>query len=369
MSIDICKKMSLCYPQGIFASNGEVFICDTYNHRVRKVLRNGQIVTICGTGIPGYNGDGQPATLAQLNQPYSVAVSSLNQVYISEFFGLRIRKIDQNGIISTIAGTGQKGFNGDDQLAMRATIKHPCGLFVTDDEQVLFCDSGNHLVRKIDQFGRISTIAGKRKKTGRFDSSVPTSMYFRDPNSVFQYKNEIYITETDQGKIFKISKHGTITNIAGKGLKGQQTDGIPAAEAQLKFPLFLVVHQDQIYFSDGSHRIRKIYQNGIITTIAGTGDVEYNGDDQLAIHTNINSPTGISIDSTNGYIYFCESNNMVRKIDSNGVVRGVVGTLQAGYSGDVPFDFEKYPHIGPKRKQWIKPFPKAYFDLVIVMDY
>ena len=93
-------------PSGVFVSNGEVFIADTENHRVRKLLRNGQIVIIAGTGIAGYNGDGELATDAQLDFPISVVVSSSNQVYISEKENCLIRKIDQNGIISTIAGNG-----------------------------------------------------------------------------------------------------------------------------------------------------------------------------------------------------------------------------------------------------------------------
>ena len=98
----------LNHPYGVFVSNGEVFIADG-NDRVRKVLGNGQIVTICGTGIPGYNGDDQLATNAQLNSPCAVVVSSSDQVYISEWSGHRIRKIDRRGIITTIAGNGIQG--------------------------------------------------------------------------------------------------------------------------------------------------------------------------------------------------------------------------------------------------------------------
>ena len=127
----------LFYPHGVFVSDGEIYIADTYNHRVRKVLWNGQIVTIAGNGIQGYDGDGRLATEARLNNPSSVIVSSSNQVYISERKGNRIRKIDRNGIISTIAGTGKEGYNGDDQLAVNAKLYFPDGLFVTDEGLVL----------------------------------------------------------------------------------------------------------------------------------------------------------------------------------------------------------------------------------------
>ena len=126
--------IQLKFPQGVFVSNGQVYIADSGNHRVRKLLHNGQIVTIAGTGKKGYNGDGQLAVNAQLNYPSSVIVSSSNQVYIAEMDGHRIRKIDQNGIISTIAGTGEDGYSGDGQLAVHSKLYRPRGLFVTEDE-------------------------------------------------------------------------------------------------------------------------------------------------------------------------------------------------------------------------------------------
>jgi len=183
-------------PHGVFVSNGEVFICDTFNHRVRKLLRNGQIVTIAGTGE--CSGDGcQLATNAQLNHPHSVVVSSSDQVYISESHGHRIRKIDQRGIISTIAGNGIKGYDGDGQLAVNAKLSYPCALFVTEDDEVLCCDENNHRVRKIDQRnGIITTIAGNGIGGYNGDDQLATSASLNRPSSVFQYKHDIYMKFT-----------------------------------------------------------------------------------------------------------------------------------------------------------------------------
>ena len=136
-------------PCGVFVSNGEVFISDTINHCIRKVLSNGQIVTIAGNGIErrGEINDGQLATNVHLSTPTCVVVPSSNQVYISEGNNNRIRKIDRNGIILTIAGTGQEGYNGDNQLAVNAQLCKPRGLFVNEDEEVFFCDWANHRVK------------------------------------------------------------------------------------------------------------------------------------------------------------------------------------------------------------------------------
>ena len=381
--------MSQLYdPCGVFISNGEVFICDSSNNRVRKVLRNGQIVTICGTGKEPKgrcNGDGQLATKAQLSEPRAVVVSSSNQVYISE--GNRIRKIDRNGIISTIAGTGENGFNGDDQLAIHATLNYPCGLFVTEDEEVLFCDCENHRVRKIDRYGMISTIAGKGNVGHSGDHPQPaTTASLTGPKSVFQYKNEIYVTHENH-RIQKIDQNGILTTIAGSGKATYHyTDitfngnDIPATEALLFGLHGIAVHNDEVYFSDMyNFQIRKIDRHGIIRKIAGTGNASEGPaykDGTMALNTPVNYVHGLCVDEDSQIYFSEESNHCVRKIDQNGMVTTIAGTVRTsyyhghmtynGFSGDVPFDFHKYPHIGPrKKKPLIKTFPKSLFDITI----
>ena len=205
----------LTYPSSVFVSNGEVYIADTLNFRIRKVLHNGQIVTICGTGEKGYNGDDQPATLAQLNQPSCIAVSSRHEVYISDWGNQRIRKICRDGMITTIAGTGQKGFNGDGQLATQAQLDCPNGLFITDQDEVLFADFGNHRIRMIESNGMMKTIAGTGKRGYNGDDILATEAQLNYPSSVFKYGNELYISnlETiDQKNITKWKDHNHCRN-------------------------------------------------------------------------------------------------------------------------------------------------------------
>ena len=347
------KMASFLHPCGIFVTNGEVYIADMFNHRVRKLLRNGQIVTICGTGIQGYNGDVQLATNAQLDQPSSVLVSPSDQVYISE--RNRIRKIDRNGIISTICGTGDNGYNGDNQLAIHAQIYNPRGLFVTEDEEVLFADNHFQRVRKIDRHGIIRTIAGTGHVGSNGDGRLAISASLKVPTSVFQYKNEIYIADNGVGNIRKINRNGIISTIAGYG------------EGSI-YPHSIFVHNDDVYFTDNRHLICKILPNGMIKTIAGIeNDGGFNGDDQLATQCTLNLTRGIFIDN-DSQIYFADANNhCVRKIDQSGMMRRVVGKGDE-YSGDVPFDFQQYPHIGPRKKPLIKPFPRAYHDLIVICE-
>ena len=354
MAVDAKKTQKMAQlddPSDVFVSDGEVYIVDTNNHRVRKVLRNGQIVTICGTGIEGYNGDGQLATDAQLNRPCSVVVSSSDQVYISESGGNRIRKIDRNGMISTIAGNGKGNYNGDGQLATNAHLHSPGGLFVTDDDEIFFADCENHRVRKIDRFGIISTIAGNGNDEGfNEDDQLATSASLNYPSSVFQYKNEIYIADSGNSRIRKVDQNGIITTVCVA--YGLTLDSI-------------FVHNDEVYFTDGMYQVFKIFPNGTIKAIAGMKKAGFNGDDMSATECELDYPMGLFID-TDSQIYIADSiNHCIRKIDRNGMMRMVVGTGQKGYSGDVPFDFQKYPHIGPRKKSWIKPFPHAYHDLIV----
>ena len=349
----------LHHPFGVFVSNGEVFICDKGNNCVRKLLRNGQIVTIVG-------GNRTSRKEEEVKFPMSVVVSSSNQVYISE--KSRIRKIDQNDVISTIAGTGVSGYNGDNQLAVDAQLCNPRGLFVTDEEEVFFCDRDNHRVRKIDRFGIISTVAGTGECGYNGDDILATSAKLYEPISVFVHRNEIYIADRINNRIRKVLQNGIIKTIAGTGVNGYNGYDQPATSAKLSHPYGLFVHNDYVYISDYyNYRIRKILPNGIIQTIAGTGirsgGFDF-GDGKLATESNLRTPVGIFVDDSGIYIT-CNDDARVRKIDSNGILATIVGTGVQGYSGDVPFDFEKYPHIGPKKKQLIKPFPKSYHDLTV----
>ena len=253
------KKMNALVkcPSGVFVSNGEVFICDMYNHRVRKLLGNGQIVTIAGDGTKGYNGDHRLATEAQLDCPSGVVVSSSNQVYISEEENHRIRKIDRNGVISTIAGTGLCGYNGDDQLAVHASVSEPRGLLV------YFCDEGNDQVRKIDRNGMISTIAGNGIRGYNGDDILATDAQLYCPLSIFVYKHEIYFTDFSNHRIRKVLQNGMITTIAGTGMYGYNGEDQPATSAELREPYGIHVYNDRVYFSDcNSHRVRMILPTG-----------------------------------------------------------------------------------------------------------
>ena len=345
------KKMqaNLNYPQCVFVSNDEVFIADFLNDRVRKILRNGDMVTIAGNGslYSTHDCDGQLATNVPLQRPNSVFVSSSNQVYISECYGHRIRKIDSHGMITTIAGTGIAGFNGDGQLAVTATIDTPCGLFVTDEEEVLFGDQNNNRLRKIDRCGIISTLV--------------CDVY---ACSVTMSGNDIYMADLNDQKI-KVLRNGQLITIAGSGKIGFFANGQPALNSPLNSPCSVRVYNGHIFMVDQeNHCVRTILPNGTIKTIAGNGTCGYNGDGMLATHAQLNFPADCFVDDLGIYIAD-EGNSRIRKVDWRGVISTIGGTGVRGFAGDVEFDFEKYPHVGSGKKKRKPTFPHAYHDVIV----
>ena len=356
-------------PNGLFVTpNGEIFIAEPGNDRVRKILRccnnRESTVTICGTGISGYNGDDQPATSAQLDHPISVFVSSRNEVYISEFYGNRIRKILSNGNIVTVVGTGVEGYNGDGILASSAMVHHPSGLFVTEDgDELYFADRENHRIRMVGRDGVIRTVAGIETNGYDGDGGLALNAQLCCPSGVCIYKSNMYICDNGSHRIRKVDSNGIISTIVGETRSGCGGDGGLATSARLNSPWDFTIFNDELYIADFyNQKVRKVLRDGTITTIAGTGEQGYNGDGQLATSSQLNHPAGVFV-MCDGCVLIAESyGSRIRKINRNGIISTMAGDGTHGYSGDIPFDIKKYPHIGTRKI--IQPFPKAYFDLV-----
>ena len=192
---------------------------------------------------------------------------------------------------------------------------------------------------------------------------LATQASISDPSSVFMHRNEIYFADFENSTIHKIDRNGMLSIIAGTGCKEFNGDG-PATTTGINCPDAIFVHNDEVYFADReNYRIRKIDRNGMIKTIGGSGEYGYNGDGILAIEAALCKPFGMFVDE-NGQVYFANSQR-IRKIDQRtGIIHDVIGS-ERGYKGDVAHDFKTFPHVGPKRKPCIKPFPKAYHDALI----
>lgn len=307
---------SLNNPAGIaMDSNGNLYVADYSNHRIRKITNNGIITTVAGTGVAGFSGDGGLATSAQLNFPISVAVDHLGNLYVSDYSNNRIRKVTTDNIITTIAGGGA---GGDNVLAINAQISNPNGIDFDQQGNIYFAERGRNKIRKIDLNGIITTFAGTGVGGFLGDGGSATAARLNWPNGVvLDNIGNLYFTDQSNNRIRKIDTNGIINTFAGGGSNGLG-DGGQATSAQLNQPNGIIIdNQGNIVFTDyQNQRVRKIDSNGIITTIAGTGTSGFSGDGGNSLQAQLGGPNGICYDSFDGYYISEYSNNRIRKVYS-----------------------------------------------------
>ncbi len=235
---------------------GNLYLADHGNHRIRRVDTKGRIITLAGTGKPGFSGDGGAALQAQLNNPVSLAVNTRGELFISDYANHRIRKIDASGKISTLAGTGKPGFSADGTLATQAQINSPWGIALDCSGRVIYTDLGSASVKRLDQ-GKITTlIKNLGRPTGLAVACAPTET--------------IYVSDTNTQKIYSLSQ-GVQRVIAGASPQNQGDSG-PALSAQFSSPYGLAIDgQGQLLIADtNNNRLRLIDRNGRITTLLTT---------------------------------------------------------------------------------------------------
>lgn len=331
---------NLNYPQSLVASGSDVYVADTFNHRVRKINGSGTISTYAGTGSAGYNGDNQAATSAQLNYPFSVSIGSGGYMLIADYGNHRIRNVSSGGTITTVAGTGTGGFSGDGGAATSAKLQNPLGVIAADTNTFYVADHGNRRARKVAS-GTITTVAGNGTVGPTGDGGTATSAELNGAFGVAtDSSGNTYVSDEGNNVIRKISSSGTITTVAGNGTPGFSGDGGPATSAQLDSPYGVAVDADgNLYISDtNNQRIRKVFaSNGYIYTIAGTGTSGFSGDGGNATSANINGPVGIFAVSTT-LVYFADSSNhRIRSITQSGssyTINTVAGSGSSTHGGD-----------------------------------
>ncbi len=299
--------------------NQNIYVADANHNRIRKInYITGIISTVAGNGIAGFFGDGGIATNAELNKPTYVSVDKFGNIFISDTYNNRIRKVDiATGNINTYVGDGVSGYNGDGILATTASLNLPSGLILDSTENLYFIDCNNQRVRKVDTFGIITTIAGNGIPGYSGDGGLATNAEIHGPFQINLDKyGNIYIADQVNGRVRKVNVHtDIITSVVGIGSLGFSGDGGPATNAQIGPSGIAFDINGNMYVSDhDNERIRKIDTFGIITSIAGGGSAGFGGDGSPATACEMHFPEGIVVEKCGNLFFADEENSRVRII-------------------------------------------------------
>jgi len=332
----LAVNAQLSNPYGVAVDGaGNLYIGDTGNNRIRKVAPSGIITTFAGTGINGTTGDGGPATQARidLGSGAVMAADSAGNLYFGGYEGNRIRRISPTGTIGTYAGSGVNVASGDGGPAIQAAIQDLVGMAADGAGNLYIADS--IWVREISAAGIITTIAGEGTYGVPGDGGPAINADFDFLESVaVDASGNLYIGDDD--RIRKITPDGIIHTVAGTGTAGYEGDGGPALAAQLHMPLSLATDAGgNLYIADEeNYRVRMVSAAGTITTVAGNGSFDFQGDGGPAAAAPLSATLGIAVDAA-GSLYIADAgNNRVRKVLADGTIATVAGTGVAGYSGD-----------------------------------
>jgi streptogramin lyase len=309
----------LTSPYGIAVDGaGNLFLTDPSDYIIRKVATNGIITTVAGDGIDDYFGDGGPATNAAIGYPLSMAVDKAGNIYISDTDYAHVRKVSTNGIITTVAGNGSYGSAGDGGAATAAELGDPRGLAVDSAGNLFISDNYENRIRKVDTNGIISTVAGNGDANFYGDGSAATNAALNGPTGVaVDSAGNLFIADNLNNRIRKVAANGIITTIAGNGTSGFLGDGGPATNAALKLTEFCGVAVDpagNLFVADVDNNcIRRISPNGLISTVSGNVTNGFAGDGASAADAALAGPRSVAVDS-HGRVFIADSsNNRIRE--------------------------------------------------------
>jgi sugar lactone lactonase YvrE len=334
-------------PYGITIDlSDNLYVADLGNHRIRKITPLGVVTTFAGGGGGG-QGAGQgytdgTGTNALFNQPSGITIDLSGNLYVVEL-GDRVRKITPLGIVSTIAGgTSAGSTNG---TGTNASFNNPYGIAVDSLGNLYVADTGNNRIRKITPDGIVSTLAGNG--TSGYIDGIGTSSLFNFPSGVAVDRNDnIFVTDTSNHRIRKITPGKVVSTLAGNGTAGF-TEGT-ASNALFNMPFGIAVDTiGNVYIGDyNNHRIRKITPGGVVNTLAGSGSAAFA--DGVGLTSSFNRPLGLALD-LNGHLYVADTNNnCIRKItmytQANGVDSAILNLIKGG--SIVAID-EPYQREGP----------------------
>ncbi len=292
-----------------------VYVCEIANHVVRRIdSQTGVITTVAGTGQKGNSGDGGPATEAMLNEPYEVRFDQQGNLFFVDMVAAVVRRVDhETGIITTVAGTGEVGFSGDGGPATQARLNRPHSIALDNNHKLYICDIGNHRIRRVDlETGIITTFAGTGERKLTPDGAPISGTPLNGPRALaFDGGHTLYLALREGNAVYRLDlSRSTLHHIAGTGQKGYSGDGGVAKQARLSGPKGIALGpQGDVFLADTeSHTIRVIRRKtGHIETIVGDGKMG-DGPDGNPLQCRLARPHGVFVDEA-GNVYIGDSSN------------------------------------------------------------
>jgi uncharacterized protein (TIGR03437 family) len=313
-------------------SSGNIYVATASGNTIQKIGADGKVVTIAGTGVAGYSGDGGPATAAALRFPYSITADNAGNLYFYDYSNFVVRKINSQGIISTVAGGGTTIPTNAGVLASKAKLGNIFGLATDSTGRLLMADQGSNQIFRLEPNGNVVAIAGRVNASGggyAGDGGGATNALLNQPYSVAaDGSDNIYIADTGNGVIRKIDHSGIITTVAGNRQFRFRGDNGPAVSAALRLPNEAIPAPDgSVFIADSNNnRIRKVSPAGIITTFAGNGTTDYPGDGPDALVVGIDNPRQMAVDSAGNLYVALFTLPRILKITPGGAVSTYAGS-------------------------------------------
>lgn len=318
-----------------FDANGYGYASQPRESRIRRISPDGSLVTtLIGDGIPGFSGDGGPASAARVSRPFGLAVDAAGNIYFADLGNNRVRRISTTGVVTTVAGDGSNTMSGDGGPATAAGIPGPYALEFDAAGNLYISDWEAHVIRKVAPNGTISTFAGNGVAGFSGDGGPATQASLNLPEGMsFDAAGNLYVADAINNRVRMITPGGTISTVAGNGSTTSTGDGGPATQAGIFYPYNVLIDPEGgLLVTDSNCRIRRVVA-GVITTAAGDGSCFPSGDGGPAVQAGFGAPEGMAFDAE-GMFYFVDAEfGYIRQVDTDTMTISTVAGI-GGFRGE-----------------------------------